>query len=79
MYIYSILYIYSMSIYRKSDQYAKRRAVKKENYNIIIRKQMKNYENVIYIYIYIYICAKYIYKYTLYIIYNTYVIMMYNI
>ena len=66
-----------MSIYRKSDQYAKRRAVKKESYNIIIRKQMKNYENVIYIYIYI--CAKYICKYTLYIIYNTYVIMMYNI
>lgn len=42
-----------MSIYRKSDQYAKRRAVKKESYNIIIRKQMKNYENVIYIYIYV--------------------------
>ena len=34
---------------------------------------------MLYIYIYIYICAKYIYKYTLYIIYNTYVIMMYNI
>ena len=60
-----------MSIYRKSDQYAKRRAVKKENYNIIIRKQMKNYENIIYIYIYIYIYVQNIYiniHYILYII-----------